>query len=162
MTRPPNSSTRPRPSISFTPSTKSRSAPAAARRVRPPYAVAPAMPRGSKARELGMRQPAGVHMHAGVLGTARKRRHGLAGIEQPLRIESALHGVEQLELVWPELRAHLVDLLDAHAVLAGDRAADRHALLQHLGRELLGAMELVGAVGVEQDERVQIAVPGME
>src|SRR6266852_1314985 len=86
---------RPRPSISFTPRTKSRSAPAAARR-------------------------------------------------------------------GAELRAHLVDLLDADAVLAGDRAADRDALLEHLARELLGARELVGTVGVEQDQRMQVAVARME
>jgi hypothetical protein len=47
-------------------------------------------------------------------------------------------------------------------MLAGDRAADRDALLQHLGSEELGAVQLVGAVRVEKNERVQVAVAGME
>ena len=47
-------------------------------------------------------------------------------------------------------------------MLAGDGAAHLDALLQHLARELLGAVQLVGVVGVEQDERMQVAVAGVE
>ncbi len=61
-----------------------------------------------------------------------------------------------------ELHAHRVDLLDADAMLAGDGAADLHAQLQDLGAEMLGAVEFAGLVGVEQDQRMQVAVAGME
>ena len=47
-------------------------------------------------------------------------------------------------------------------MLAGDRAAHGHAGLEDLGPEGLGAMQLVGIVGVEEDERMQVAVAGVE
>jgi hypothetical protein len=47
-------------------------------------------------------------------------------------------------------------------VFAGDRAAHGHAGLQDVGAEQLAAAQLVGVVGIEQDQRVQVAVAGME
>ena len=47
-------------------------------------------------------------------------------------------------------------------MLAGHRAAERDAQLEDVGAEQLGAVQLVGVVGVEQDQRVQVAVAGME
>jgi hypothetical protein len=67
-----------------------------------------------------------------------------------------------LALLGAELHAHRVELLDAHAVLAGDGAAHRDAGLQDVGAEQLAAVQLVGVVGVEQDQRVQVAVAGVE
>ena len=58
--------------------------------------------------------------------------------------------------------AHQVALLDPDPVLAGQHAADRDAEPQDVGAERLGPLDLAGLVGVVEDERVQIAVAGME
>ena len=72
--------------------------------------------------------------------SARERGDRLAWIEQALRIEGALDGMENLQFGGAELHAHLVDLFHAHAVLAGDGAADLDAFFQHFGGEFLGAL----------------------
>ena len=61
-----------------------------------------------------------------------------------------------------ELVAHQVALLDADAVLAGEAAADLDAELQDLGAGFLGLLQLARLVDVEEDQRVQVAVAGME
>src|SRR5690606_23236017 len=73
---------------------------------------------------------AAVHVHGPVLGAALQRGHRLAGVEQAELVEHLLDRVEGLQLAGAELHAHLVDLFDAHAVLAGDGAADLDAQLQ--------------------------------
>ena len=103
-----------------------------------------------------------MHMHRAEFGAAVQRRHGLAGIEQAGRIERGLDGMELGQFRAAELHAHLVDLLDADAVLAGDGAADFHAQLQDAAAEFLGALQFAWLVGVEQDQRMQVAVAGME
>jgi hypothetical protein len=85
-----------------------------------------------------------VHVHAAELRAAVERGHHLAGIQQPVLVERVLDGAESLELARAELDAHLVDLLDADSVLAGDGAADLEAQLQYLAAEFLGARELAG------------------
>src|SRR5436309_2695082 len=79
---------------------------------------------------------------------------------------SCASGVPQrahlLMLLGRELHTHRAQLLDAHAVLAGDGAAQAHAGLEDVGAEALAAMQLIGIVGVEEDQRVQVAVAGME
>jgi len=47
-------------------------------------------------------------------------------------------------------------------VLAGDRAADLHAKLEDAAAELLGAMQFARLVRIEQDQRMQVAVAGVE
>lgn len=47
-------------------------------------------------------------------------------------------------------------------MLAGDRAADLDAQLENRRTESLGALGDAGLVGVEQDQRVQIAVAVVE
>ena len=74
-----------------------------------------------------MRQLPAVYVHPAHLGAAVKRWHRLAGIEQPLGIEGALDRVKALQLQRCELHAHLIDLFDADAVLAGDRPASLDA-----------------------------------
>ena len=86
-----------------------------------------------------MRKLARVDAHLAELGAPVQRRDVLRRVEQPGGIEGALHPAERLQLRGRELHAHLVDLLDADAVLAGDGAADLDALPQHLGGELLAA-----------------------
>ena len=47
-------------------------------------------------------------------------------------------------------------------MLAGEAAADLDAELQDVGAGVLGLLQLARVVGVEQDQRVQIAVAGVE
>ena len=61
-----------------------------------------------------------------------------------------------------ELHAHLAQLLDAHAVLAGDRAADLDADLEDAAAELLRALELAGLARVVEDARMDVAVARVE
>ena len=68
-----------------------------------------------------------MDVHATELGTARERGDGLAGVEQPLWIESRLDAAKAFELGRRKLRTHAVQFLDAYAMLAGDRAADFNA-----------------------------------
>ena len=89
------------------------------------------------------------------------RKH-LAGIEQALGVEGAFQPLLLVEIDLGEHHRHQVALLDADAVLAGQHAADLDAELEDLGAELLGAVEFAGLVGVVEDERMQIAVAGME
>ena len=57
---------------------------------------------------------------------------------------------------------HQVALLDADAVLAGQAAADLDAEPQDVGAERLGLLEVARLVGVVEDQRVHVAVAGME
>src|SRR5579883_1275298 len=116
----------------------------------------------SEAGQVGMRNPPAMHAQPPKLGTAVQCRHGLAGVEQAALIERALDGMEDLELAPAELHAHLLDLLHADAMLAADAAAFAHAELENLAAEGLRPGEFVRDVGIEEDQRVQIAVAGME
>src|SRR3569623_1840176 len=64
------------------------------------------------------------------------------------------------QLRGPKLYAHLIDLLHADAVLAGDGAAHRHAQFEYLAAEFLSAPQLARLVGIVQDQRMEIAVAG--
>src|SRR5689334_15002013 len=101
-------------------------------------------------------------MYAPELGAAVKHREHLAGVEQALRIEGAFEPLLLVEVRLRKHRRHEITLLDAHAVLAGEHAADLHAKPEDICAEALGAVELVGIVGVEQNKRMKIAVAGME
>mmetsp|Transcript_29715 Transcript_29715/g.46395 ORF Transcript_29715/g.46395 Transcript_29715/m.46395 type:complete len:222 (+) Transcript_29715:279-944(+) len=101
-------------------------------------------------------------MHAAVLGAAVQRRDLLAGVEGAGGVEGGLELQHLRALLGAELHAHGVQLLDTHAVLARHGAAEGHAALQDLGTEQLAALQLVGVVGIEQDQRVQIAVARVE
>ena len=80
----------------------------------------------------------------GRIPRSAQRRHGLARIEQAVRHRTrASRAWKARSSSGAELHAHLVDLLDADAVLAGDGAADLDAQLQDFGGELLGALQLV-------------------
>src|SRR5690348_14381884 len=73
-----------------------------------------------------------------------------------------LHRMKRLELTGAELHAHLVDLLDPHAVLPGDATALADAELEDLAAERLRPGNLVRDVAIEKDEGMQIAITGME
>src|SRR5262249_29142006 len=100
-------------------------------------------------------------MHGPELGAAMECGHGLAPVQQAVRIERALDREEAGELTSAELQAHLIDLLYPDAVLAGDRAARADAELKDAGAEGFGALRLIALVGVEHDERMQVAVAGV-
>ncbi len=106
-------------------------------------------------RDVGERQLVVVHGHAAELGAAPQLGEHLARIEQVVGIEGALHAHLLVEVDLGELHVHQVALLDADAVLAGQHAADPHAEPQDVGAEFLGAAQLVGIVGVEQDQRME-------
>ena len=86
----------------------------------------------------------------------------LGGVEEPLGVEGGFEGALLVELLGGELDGHEVALLDANAVFAGEAATDLDAELQDVGAEVFGAVEAVGVVGVEHDQRVEVAVAGVE
>ncbi|EJT82712.1 hypothetical protein PPS11_44338 [Pseudomonas putida S11] len=96
--------------------------------------------------------------------SAQRCRVGMffAGVEQTLRVEGSLDRMEQGDFVAVELCAHLVDLLAPHAVFAGDAAAYGHAQLEDFAADGFGTFQLAWQVGIEQDQRVHVAVAGME
>ncbi len=67
-----------------------------------------------------------------------------------------------LEVRRVELIRHEIALLDADAVLARQHAADVDAELQDLEAERFGSLDLAGHIGVVEDQRVQVAVAGVE
>jgi len=83
-------------------------------------------------------------------------------IEQIVLIECVLDVQEGLDLVRAELYTHLIDLLDANAMLTGNRATHLHAFHKHFSREFFSASKLVRIVGVEQDQGMKVAISGME
>jgi hypothetical protein len=109
-----------------------------------------------------VRQLTVVDVHRAPLGAAVQFGHGLAGVEQGVGIERGLHVVEARQFRGGELGAHLPDFLQADAVLAGDGAADLDAQFENLAAEGFGPGEFAGLVGVEQDQRMQVAVAGVE
>src|SRR3954467_15410334 len=96
------------------------------------------------------------------LGTALQRRHGFAGIEQAMFVKCCFDGMKSLELASVELYAHLVDLFEAHPMLAGDRAAHFDAEFQDRGAISFCALILVAFIGIEHDKRMQVAIARME
>src|SRR5216683_1739217 len=116
----------------------------------------------SEPRNVGEWQLVVMHDHPAELGATAELGEDLARIEQVVGIEGAFHAHLLVEIDLGELLAHQVALLDADAVLAGQHAADAHAEPEDIGAEFLGAAELARIVGVEQDQRVEVAVAGME
>ena len=90
------------------------------------------------------------------------RRKHLARIEQTLVVERAFHALLLGQIDFVEHLRHQVALLDSDAVLAGEHAADFDAELENVGAESLGALELARGIGVVKDQRMQIAVAGVE
>src|ERR1044072_114593 len=93
---------------------------------------------------------------AGDLAAQPRRRHDLAGVREPARVEGAAQHLERREVGLLEHLRHVALLVDADAVLAGDRPARVDARLDDPPRQLLGALRLLRA-GVEE-ERVEVAV----
>src|SRR5574337_1160572 len=86
------------------------------------------------------------------------RREDLPGVEQPAGIKDPLHLAHGLQVVAGELQRHVVPLLQADTMLAGEAAAHLDAGLDDLGSHLLRLAELPFVPGVRADERVEVAV----
>ncbi len=61
-----------------------------------------------------------------------------------------------------KLHTHAVNFLHTHTVFTRDGAADSDTQVENLGAEFLGPSEFIRLVGVIQNQRMQIAVTGME
>src|SRR5690606_29824593 len=112
----------------------------------------------SESLQFRKRQLTAVHVHGAELGAALQGRNVLARIEQTLGIKCGLDRLEVQQFVGVELDAHLVDLFATYAMLARNGAADPDAEFEYLAAQLFGAFRLAGLVGVEQYQRVHIAV----
>ena len=86
----------------------------------------------------------------------------LPGIEQAAVVEGAFEPLLLGEIGLGEHRRHQVALLHADAMLAGEHAADLDAELEDIRAECLRSLELARLVGVVENQRVQIAVAGVE
>ena len=86
----------------------------------------------------------------------------LPGLHRPARIEGAAHALHQRQVVVGEHPRHVLRLVGADAVLAGDRSAGLDAVGQDLGGHRLGPLRLPRDLLVVADQRVQVAVAGVE
>ena len=115
-----------------------------------------------KALKMGKRRMAAMHMHAACLHATRRGRHGLAWIQQVMRVERGFQGMKGGEFGGRELGAHAVELLHADPMLAADRSAMRKAEPQYVGAQGLDLPELALDRGVVQDEGMEVAIARME
>src|SRR5690625_2892480 len=111
---------------------------------------------------MGKRQLTALHMHGAKFSTAIQGRNGLAGIEQGMLIKGLLDGKKQIPLGFFKLYAHLIDFFYPDAMLTRNSPAKRNRQLQYFPAKLLGPETLLLTAAIIQDERVQIAIPGMK
>ena len=78
------------------------------------------------------------------------------------RIEGGAQAHHAVDLVGVEHVGEILELLDADAVLAGDRAAHLDAQPQDAAGQGLGAFERARFAAIKEDQRMQIAVAGVE
>ena len=86
----------------------------------------------------------------------------LPGFKSPGRIERRAHARHQREIVRREHQRHQFIFFHADAVFAGQRAADRDAVPHDFAARRDHALKLRAIALVEKDERVKIAVAGVE
>ena len=103
-----------------------------------------------------------MNVHAAELGAAVKGGEHLARVQRSFRIEGALQALLLLQIGVGEHLAHEVSLLHADPVFTGQHASHLDAKFQDLGPELLRLFQLARHVGVIEDQRMQIPVPGVE
>src|SRR3954454_16910904 len=90
-----------------------------------------------------------------------RRRKDLAGVAQRLRVERAAQELHDVEVVGGEHATHLPLLVMTDAVFAGDGAAVLEAQLEDARGHRFGLFRLAARL-VEQHERMQVALTGME
>ena len=88
-------------------------------------------------------------LHAAEFGAVVQYRKHLAGIEQPLFVEGAFDAHLRVEIDFGEHRRHEVELLDADAMLSGDRAADFNAHAQYVGAKVFSPLKFAGLIGIK-------------
>ena len=92
----------------------------------------------------------------------RRRRELLAGVGDPVRIHREADPPHAVEIGLAVHLAEELPLLEPDAVLAGDRSAQADAQAQDLRRQDLRAIVRAGLAAVVEDERVEVAVAGVE
>lgn len=105
--------------------------------------------------------PAG-DTHGAEFGAPVKRGDGTPRVQQTCPIECGLDRVEAGEFGGRELHAHLVQLLHPDTMLTSDRPPHLHAEPQDLRADVLGKGELRVVIGIESDERMQVAITGVK
>ena len=96
------------------------------------------------------------------LAAQPRRGEELAGVGDAVRVEGAAHQLHGVEVLGGELVRHLGLLLHADPVLTGDRAAGVDAQLRIAKPSCSASCGRSGHRVVEQDQRVQVAVAGVE
>ena len=94
-------------------------------------------------------------MHAPAVGSI------FAGLQRPSGLNAAA-AAASCQVVRREQLRHEVDLLDADAVFAGHAAAQADALVQDLVTRLQHPPHLIRVALVEEQDRVDVAVAGVE
>src|SRR5882757_5147614 len=98
-------------------------------------------------------------MQPGLLqGWSTLTRKHLAGVGNAERVESRPNSFQAFHFLGIEHLAQVVSLLNANAMLAGDRASHLDAHLQNPSRQRLAALERAGFAPIEKDKRMQVAI----
>jgi len=100
-----------------------------------------------------------VDVQPAQFGAAVELREYLAGIEQSLGIEGALHTLLLAEVDLGKHDRHQIALFDADSVLASQNAANLDTQLQNFGSKFLGLVQLAGDIGIVENEGVQLPSP---
>src|SRR2546423_14835948 len=78
------------------------------------------------------------------------------------RIENASQLLHSVEVRGAKLLGHEIDLLHANAMLASDAAAECDTFFQNFFASMDGAFHLVWITFIIQDERMDVAIAGVE
>src|SRR6185436_9899013 len=92
---------------------------------------------------------------------ARRRQH-LAGITETTGIDRVAHLLHHVEIVLREHARHVIALVGTNAVFTGDRSTGFDAIGQDLPRHFFGQRGLSWYALVVADQRVQVAITGVE
>src|SRR5688572_14442078 len=132
------------------------------RRHDPPPCPGAGNPRASKTfGETGLLDRV-LAVGPGDLSAQARRRQHLAGIAETLWIDRVAQLLHHVEIVGGKHPRHVVLLVRADAMLTGNRPAGLDTVLQNLSGDLLGERRLPRNALVVADQRMQIAVAGVE
>ena len=73
-----------------------------------------------------------------------------------------MNSPHQVKIIIRKKQWHQFAFFHAHAMLAGQRAANFHAIANDLGRSLNGSLILPRIPRIKQNNGMQISVPGMK
>ena len=109
-----------------------------------------------------MWQLATMHVHTAILSTTMQGRYGLIRVQQLCRIKGCFNPKECVPLFFIKLYTHGIDLFDPHTMLTRDGAAQRNAGFENFIAEVFCTVPLVFIRTIKQNQRMQIAVAGVE